>query len=53
MTPDRLLQRTVFGGKVEVIANFGDSALNHIPARSVLVQRQGAVGASVYTPALN
>jgi len=54
MTADRQLQRAIFGGTVEVIANFGDSAVqsgrDRIPARSVLVRRPGAVNASVYTP---
>jgi len=56
MTPDRQLQRAVFGGRMEVIANFGDSAAqsgpDRIPARSVLVRRPGAVNASIYTPTI-
>jgi Glycosyl hydrolases related to GH101 family, GH129 len=54
MTADRQLQRAIFGGRVEVIANFGDSAAqsgrDRIPARSVLVRRTGAVNGSLYTP---
>jgi hypothetical protein len=54
MTADRQLQRSIFGGGVEVIANFGDSAAqsgrDRIPAGSVLIRRQGVVNASVYTP---
>jgi hypothetical protein len=42
LTNDRLLQRSVFGGTVEVIANFGNQAAAYdglrIPPRSVLVR---------------
>jgi hypothetical protein len=54
LNADWRLQRAVFGGRVEVIANFGDSAAqsgrDRIPAGSVLIRRQGVVNASVYTP---
>jgi hypothetical protein len=56
LTADRQSQRAIFGGRVEVIANFGDSAAqagpDRIPARSVLVRRPGAVNAAVYTPTI-
>ncbi len=50
LSADRLLQRAVFGGKVEILANFGDSEAQSIPPRSVVVKRPGAA-ASVYSPA--
>ncbi len=42
LTPDRLVQRTVFGDKAEMVANFGESQFNYkgagIPARSIVVR---------------
>jgi hypothetical protein len=48
LSEDHLLQRAMFGGKVEVVANFGGTAGSYhgtrVPPRSVLVQGK------IYTP---
>lgn len=55
LTADRLLQRTVFGGRVEAVANFGEKEARYdaalIPARSVGVRRQGEREFRTYSPA--
>ncbi|MBL8228053.1 MAG: hypothetical protein JNL98_06235 [Bryobacterales bacterium] len=54
LTADRLLQRTEFGGRVEIVANFSSGAQTHggasIPPRSLRVRRNGSKQADVYTP---
>ena len=53
LTDDRMVQGTVFGDRVAIIANFAEddwhSAGADVPARSVLVRRRGADDI-VYTP---
>jgi len=54
LTPDRLVQRTVFGDDVEVVANFSDVAFEHggtsVPPRSVVARRLGTGEAETFTP---
>jgi hypothetical protein len=55
LSADRLLQKTVFGGQVEVVANFGETEARYdgtrIPARSVSVRRLGERELKTYSPA--
>jgi hypothetical protein len=55
LTPDRLVQRTVFGGRLEMTANFSgspwrDGALT-VPARSITARWLDTGAVSTYTPA--
>jgi len=54
LTPDRLVQRTVFGEDVETVANFGRQGFDYrgtvIPGRSVLSRRLKSGEAKVFTP---
>ena len=55
LSADRLLQRTVFGGQVEVVANFSETEARYdgtrIPARSVAVRKLGGREFQTYSPA--
>lgn len=56
LTADREVQRTVFGGKVEMIANFGEKSYEHgstnVPPRSIMSRRLDGAGSSqVFSPA--
>ncbi len=55
LTPDRLVQRAVFGDRVELIANFGEGPFAYgggsVPRRSVVAKRLGTDEMRVYTPA--
>jgi hypothetical protein len=55
LTPGRMVQRTVFGSVVEMVANFAVDDFEYagaaIPARSVLARRLETGDARVYTPA--
>jgi hypothetical protein len=57
LTPDRLVQRTVFGGKVELEANFGSKPFKYrgsvLPGRSVLTDRRAARQFRIYTPSVS
>jgi len=54
LTPDRMVQRTVFGDKIEMVANFRTSAFDYqgtmIPAESILTHRTGASQTKAYSP---
>jgi hypothetical protein len=54
LTPDRQVQRTVFGEGIELIANFGDQAFTYhgvaVPKRSALAIRLAGGKAASYTP---
>jgi hypothetical protein len=54
LTPDRLVQRTVFGSEVEIVANFGVQAFEHrgtmIPPRSILARWLDTGKTEVFTP---
>ncbi|MFB3881497.1 MAG: glycoside hydrolase [Armatimonadota bacterium] len=55
LTDDRMVQSTVFGDEVELVANFSnrpfDDSTAAIPARNVLARRLGTGATTVYTPA--
>jgi len=56
LSNDRQVQRTVFGGKVELIANFGEQPFDHagtqLPPRSIMSRRlDGGGERQVFTPA--
>ena len=55
LSPDRLVQRTVFGDAVEVVANFSDAAFERdgasVPPRSVVARQLSTGEARTYTPA--
>jgi hypothetical protein len=55
LTTDRMVQRTVLGDKVEMVANFTDKPFEDsraaVPGRSVLARWLGTGATSVYTPA--
>jgi len=54
LTADRLVQRTVFGDEVEIIANFSHSTFTYtgkdVAAGSVLVMRRETGEARTYSP---
>jgi hypothetical protein len=54
LTTDRMVQRTVLGDKVEMVANFTDKPFEDsgpaVPGRSVLARWLGTGATSVYTP---
>jgi hypothetical protein len=54
LTPDRLVQRTVFGDRVEVVANFATRDFAYqsavVPARGVLVRWRESGRVSTYVP---
>ena len=54
LTPDRMVQRTVFGDKVEMVANFSDKGFEYretvIPGRSILARWIETGDSRVYTP---
>lgn len=55
LTPDRLVQRTLFGDKIEMFANFRDADYlfekTTIPARSILAQQRDSGKILIFTPA--
>jgi len=55
LTADRMVQRTVFSDKVEIVANFTDKPFEDsgpaVPGRSALARWLGTGATSVYTPA--
>jgi hypothetical protein len=55
LTDDRMVQRTVFGDKVEITANFTDAPFEDggiaVPARSVVAHRLDTGETRTYTPA--
>jgi hypothetical protein len=55
LTEDRMVQRTVFGEAVELVANFAVNDFEYagvsIPARSVLSRRIETGDTRIYTPA--
>jgi len=57
LTADRMVQRTVFGDEVEMVANFTDKPFEDaraaIPPRSILARWLGSGATAVYTPAPN
>lgn len=54
LSPDRLAHRTVFGDRVEMVANFADQEFEYqgtvIPARSILARWLDSGKAEVFTP---
>jgi hypothetical protein len=54
LTPDRLVQRTIFGNKTELIANYSDEPFEYqstiIPSRSIIVKSLENNETEVYTP---
>lgn len=54
LTPDHLVQRTVFGGETEIVVNFSPSSFRYqgrdVRARSALALRANTGEASVFTP---
>lgn len=54
LTPDRLVQRTTFGDKAEMVANFGDHPFAYkgvnIPARSILARWPKTGKTQVFSP---
>jgi hypothetical protein len=54
LTPDRMVQRTVFGDEAEIIANFARQGFDYrgvlIPGRSVLSRRLRSGATTVFTP---
>ena len=57
LTADRMVQRTVFGDKVEMVANFADKPFEDsraaVPGRSALARWLESGATAVYTPAPN
>jgi hypothetical protein len=55
LTPDRMVQRTVFGERVEMVANFSEKDFMHreivVPGRSILARRLDTGDTRIYTPA--
>ncbi|MFB3881498.1 MAG: glycoside hydrolase [Armatimonadota bacterium] len=55
LTPDRTVQRTVFGTKVEMVANFAEEGFEYhdtvVPGRSILARWLETGATRVYTPA--
>ena len=54
LTPDRLVQRTVFSDKAEMVANFGERAFEYqgtpIPPKSILARWSESGKTQVFTP---
>jgi hypothetical protein len=54
LTPNGTVQRTVFGGRIELVANFGATDFRHGDAtlgpRSILVRRRDSGGTQKYAP---
>ena len=54
LTPDRSIQRTLFGGKIEMVANFSRRPFSYrgiaLPARSILAFRRDTGRSQIYTP---
>ncbi len=54
LTPDRMVQRTVFGERVEMVANFADEDFRHggtlVPPRSILARWLDSGETKVFTP---
>jgi hypothetical protein len=54
LTPDHMVQRTVFGDKIELVANFRTNAFVYqdatIPPESILARRQSARQTMSYSP---
>jgi hypothetical protein len=55
LTPDRMVQRTVFGERVEMVANFSEKGFEYrgivVPGRSILARRLDTGDTRIYTPA--
>jgi len=55
LTPDRMVQRTVFGDQAEMVANFSEKDFMHreivVPGRSILARWLGTGDTRIYTPA--
>jgi hypothetical protein len=55
LTPDRLVQRTVFGDRVEMVANFSMEDFDYqgkvIPKRSIMAKWRNTGETRIYTPA--
>ncbi|MBN1477207.1 hypothetical protein JXA47_10675 [Candidatus Sumerlaeota bacterium] len=55
LTEDRLVQRTVYGDEIALVANFSEEVFEfggtEIPARSVMSERLGSGEREVFTPA--
>jgi hypothetical protein len=55
LSEDRIVQRTVFGDKLEIVANFGEAPVENeglnIPAQSILARWLETKQVRVYTPA--
>lgn len=55
LTSDRMVQRTVFGDRVEMVANFAEERFDYggtlIPGRSILARRLDTGDTQVFTPA--
>ena len=53
LTPDRMVQRTVFGDQAELVANFKEQAFEYqgtaVPARSILARWTGAGKTEIFT----
>src|SRR5262249_39246670 len=54
LTPDGMVQRTVFGDKIEIVANFGTEDFHHgdavIGKQSIWVKRRDNGDVSTYVP---
>ena len=54
LTPDRLVQRTVFGDKAEMVANFGERSFRYrgvsVPGRSILARWLKTGKTQLFTP---
>ncbi len=54
LTPDRMVQRTVFGGRIEMVANFGVADFDYqgklIPKRSILAKWRNTGKMLLFTP---
>ncbi|MBI1928286.1 glycoside hydrolase [Candidatus Poribacteria bacterium] len=54
LTPDRMVQRTTFGNRVEMVANFGTADFNYqgdaVPKRSILAKWRDTGETQAFTP---
>ena len=54
LTPDRMVQRTTFGNRVEMVANFGTADFNYqgdaVPERSILAKWRDTGETQTFTP---
>jgi hypothetical protein len=54
LTPDRLVQRTMFGDKIQMVANFREADFTFektvLPAQSILAQRRDSGKILIFTP---